>query len=95
MFYVALDDVAQNINRVAMRVRNGGHHIPTEDILKRNKTSFEQLYQCAHLIDTLVLVDNSLDDGRVILEVNNGIVTFETNDLPKWAIPVKNQFNSW
>src|SRR5699024_4859686 len=29
MFYVALDDVTQNINRVAMRVKNGGHDIPT------------------------------------------------------------------
>ena len=95
MFYVALDDVAQNINRVAMRVQNGGHDIPTEDILKRNKTSFDQLYRYAHIIDTLVLVDNSLDDGKVILEVNNGVITFETNYLPKWAVPVKNQFKSW
>src|SRR5699024_9297592 len=95
MIYVAVDDVAQNINRVAMIVQNGGHDIPTEDILRRNKTSFDQLYRYAHIIDTLVLVDNSLDDGRVILEVNNGVVTFETDYLPKWAIPVKNQFKSW
>src|SRR5690625_5038545 len=32
MFYIALNDVKKNIERVAMRVKNGGHHIPTEDI---------------------------------------------------------------
>src|SRR5699024_833678 len=94
MFYIALDDVAQNINRVAMRVQNGGHSISTEDILRRNKTSFDQLYRYAHLIDTLVLIDNSLDDGKVILEVNNGFVSFEGNYIPEWAVPVKKQFES-
>src|SRR5699024_2000311 len=72
MFYVALDDVTQNINRVAMRVKNGGHDIPTEDILRRSKTSFDQLYRYAHIVDTLVMIDNSLDDGKIILEINNG-----------------------
>lgn len=92
MFYVALDDVTQNINRVAMRVKNGGHDIPTEDILRRNKTSFEQLYRYAHITDTLVMIDNSLDDGKIILEINNGFITFEADYLPEWALPIKEQF---
>src|SRR3954464_3482733 len=44
MFYIALSNVNQNIERVAMRVKNGGHHIPTEDIIRRNTTSFKHLY---------------------------------------------------
>src|SRR5699024_4948197 len=92
MFYVALEDVTQNISRVAMRVKNGGHDIPTEDILRRNKTSFDQLYRYAHIIDTLVLIDNSLDDGKVILEVNNQVITFEADHLPGWSRPIKKQF---
>ncbi len=92
MFYVALDDVTQNINRVAMRVKNGGHDIPTKDILRRSKTSFAQLYRYAKIIDTLVVIDNSSDDGKIILEINNGFLTFESGHLPEWAIPVKKQF---
>lgn len=92
MFYVALDDVTQNINRVALRVKKDGHDIPTEDILRRNKTSFDQLYRYAYIIDTLVLIDNSLDDGKIILEVNNSFITFETDYLPAWARPIKEQF---
>ena len=94
MFYVALDDVTQNINRVAMRVKNGGHDIPTEDILRRSKTSFDQLYRYAHIVDTLVMIDNSLDDGKIILEINNGFITFEAKSIPKWALPVRAQFKS-
>lgn len=44
MFYIALNNVSENIERVAMRVKNGGHHIPTEDILRRDETSFKHLY---------------------------------------------------
>lgn len=92
MFYVALSNVHQNIERVAMRVKNGGHHIPTEDIIRRNKTSFQHLYAYAHMIDNLVLIDNSEEDGEIVLEINNGIITFEATNLPKWSHPVREQF---
>ncbi|SER93055.1 Predicted ABC-type ATPase [Gracilibacillus ureilyticus] len=92
MFYVALNNVLQNIERVAIRVKNGGHHIPTEDIMRRNKTSFEHLYDYAYMIDNLVLIDNSEEDGEIVLEVNNGFMTFEATYLPEWAYPVLQQF---
>ncbi|UGB33132.1 zeta toxin family protein [Metabacillus sp. B2-18] len=92
MFYVALSDVSQNIKRVAMRVKNGGHDIPTEDILRRSKTSFDHLYQYAHMVDNIVLVDNSQEDGEIVLEINNGAITFEAQNLPQWVLPVKEQF---
>ncbi|WP_342774220.1 hypothetical protein [Aquibacillus sediminis] len=92
MFYVALSDVNQNIERVAMRVRNGGHHIPTEDIIRRNNTSFQHLYDYASIIDNLVLIDNSKDDGDRVLEINNGTITYESSSIPDWALPVWEQF---
>ncbi|MFD1849321.1 zeta toxin family protein [Oceanobacillus bengalensis] len=91
MFYVALSNVNQNIERVAMRVKNGGHQIPTEDIIRRNKTSFKHLYDYAYMIDNLVLIDNSEDNGEIVLEVNNGIITFEATNLPQWSLPVWEQ----
>ncbi|MDC3416680.1 zeta toxin family protein [Aquibacillus salsiterrae] len=90
MFYVALSNVNQNIERAALRVKNGGHHIPTEDIIRRNKTSFQHLYDYAAIIDNLV--DNSEDDGDRVLEINNGIVTYESSNLPDWTLPVWEQF---
>jgi predicted ABC-type ATPase len=75
-----------------MRVKNGGHNIPTDDILRKNTTSFRHLYEYATMIDNLILIDNSKDDGELILEINNGVITFEATDLPKWVGPVVNQF---
>src|SRR5690625_1719078 len=92
MFYIALNDVNQNIERVAMRVKNGGHHIPTEDILRRNTTSFKNLYKYAGLMDNLILVDNSKDNGKIVLEVNEEKVTFNINNLPEWSLPIWEQF---
>jgi len=92
MFYVALRDVNQNIKRVRMRVKNGGHYIATEDIIRRDKTSFNNLYEYAYLMDNLVLIDNSQDDGEVVLEINNGFITFEATNLPQWSLPVKKRF---
>lgn len=43
MFYIGLKNVNQNIERVAWRVKNGGHHIPTADILRRSFTSINNL----------------------------------------------------
>lgn len=92
MFYVALRNVNQNIERVAMRVKNGGHNIATEDILRRSTTSFSHLYEYAHIIDNLILIDNSEDDGEIVLEVNNNVITFATDDLPVWALPIMEKF---
>lgn len=92
MFYVALSNVNQNIERVAMRVKNGGHNIPTEDIIRRSKTSLKHLYEYAKIVDNLVLIDNSQDDGEMVLEINDGKITFETNNLPQWVLPVWEQF---
>lgn len=93
MFYIALENVDQNIERVAMRVKNGGHHIPTEDILRRAKTSIEHLYQCATTIDNLILIDNSKDHGKTVLEINDGNITFAITHLPNWALPIWQQFH--
>jgi predicted ABC-type ATPase len=73
-------------------VKNGGHDIPTEDIIRRNTTSFKHLYEYAHMINNLILIDNSEDNGEIVLEINDGVITFEARNLPQWALPVAEQF---
>ncbi|WP_233129780.1 zeta toxin family protein [Salimicrobium humidisoli] len=89
MFYLGLEDVQQNIERVALRVRNGGHHIPKEDILKRHVKSKENLLQNLSLIDNLIVMDNSHYNGEVVLEAYNNSISYESNELPKWVVPIK------
>lgn|SRR5699024_498224 len=94
MFYIALNNVKQNIERVAMRVENGGHDIPTGDIIRRNQTSFKHLYEYAHMIDNLILIDNSKDGGEAVLEINDGNITFKADTLPKWSQPLLKDFKN-
>lgn len=50
MFYVGLADVRLNIECIALRVKNGGYHIETEDIVRRNLTSMNNLISHSELI---------------------------------------------
>ncbi|AWB45561.1 hypothetical protein DCC85_16035 [Paenibacillus sp. CAA11] len=85
MFYVGLGDVQLNIERVAMRVKNGGHHIDTEDIIRRNVTSMKNLLSHLHLIDQLLVIDNSKAAGEIILGSDKSGVKYYLNELPEWA----------
>ncbi|KGP74219.1 zeta toxin family protein [Pontibacillus yanchengensis] len=89
MFYLGLEDVQQNIKRVALRVQNGGHHIPTEDILNRHVKSKENLIKNLPLIDNLVVMDNSNFNGEIVLEAYDNFIAYESNELPEWVLPIK------
>lgn len=85
MFYVGLGDVRLNIERVALRVKNGGHHIETEDIVRRHVTSMNNLLAHLDLIDQFIVVDNSKADGEMILGSDQSGIKYYTNELPEWA----------
>jgi predicted ABC-type ATPase len=85
MFYVGLGDYHLNIERVAVRVRNGGHHIPSEDIKRRHGTSIQNLLIHLQTIDHLVVIDNSLSEGRIILGTDYGSVTYRSDFVPMWV----------
>ncbi|WP_127589342.1 zeta toxin family protein [Paenibacillus koleovorans] len=85
MFYVGVGDYHLNIERVAARVRNGGHHIPTEDIVRRHNTSIQNLLNNMHLIDHLIVIDNSSDEGNMVLQISHGSITHRADSIPDWA----------
>ncbi|MEK4349199.1 hypothetical protein MKX41_00025 [Paenibacillus sp. FSL R5-0475] len=85
MFYVGLGDVRLNIERVTTRVKNGGHHIESEDIIRRSVTSMENLLAHLDLIDHLVVIDNSKADGEIVLEADKECFKYHQSVLPEWA----------
>ncbi|PUA34779.1 hypothetical protein C8Z91_33420 [Paenibacillus elgii] len=89
MFYVGLGDYRLNIERVAARVRNGGHNIPTEDIIRRHTTSINNLLSHIHLIDHLVVIDNSQATGEIVLQVEHRILRYQVAPLPLWVQNIK------
>ena len=54
----------------------------------------ENLLQHLSLIDNLIVIDNSKSDGELILEISNNQITFETDERPDWAGPIKQKFNT-
>ncbi|MCM3001355.1 zeta toxin family protein [Paenibacillus cellulositrophicus] len=95
MFYVGLGDYRLNIERVAARVRNGGHHIPTEDIIRRHSTSIKNLHLNLILIDYLIVIDNSEASGEIVLQAKNNVITHEVSHLPAWAKSIKETINKF
>lgn len=89
MFYVGLGDYQLNIERVAARVKNGGHDIPTPDIIRRHSTSVLNLIANLHLIDHLILIDNTDTTGEAVLEVEGDLVKYQRNPLPLWVENIK------
>lgn len=74
LYYVALDSVERNIERVKFRVALGGHDIPEEAIRRRHKGSLENLSKALALADEAVIVDNSDVAPRVIFQIDGGSV---------------------
>jgi predicted ABC-type ATPase len=94
MFYVGLGDYHLNIERVAVRVKNGGHHIPSEDIKRRHDTSIQNLLSQLQLIEHLIVIDNSQSEGRIILGADHGAVTYRSDSIPLWSECIVQKLNT-
>lgn len=61
IIYAFLESPQECIERIAIRVKNGGHHIPDEDVIRRfyrSKTNFWQHYK--DIVDNWVLYFNGI-----------------------------------
>jgi predicted ABC-type ATPase len=67
LIFLCLADVRIAIERVRIRVRQGGHNVP-EDVIRRRYESgwrnFNKVYK--NLVDTWVLYDNSGEKPELI-----------------------------
>jgi predicted ABC-type ATPase len=81
LYYVALDSVERNIERVRQRVLKGGHDIPEDNIRRRHKGSFENLTAALMVADEVVLIDNSGLEPHEAFVISSGeILSFDIDD---------------
>jgi predicted ABC-type ATPase len=67
MVYIFVETPLLSIERIKIRVLNGGHHVPDDDVIRRytrSKINFWNLYR--PLVDSWEIYDNS---GKVFLPV--------------------------
>lgn len=88
LYIVALDDPARLLDRVAQRVREGGHPVPPERILARYPRTMAHLAQAARLSDVCYLYDaaDTADGGPRLVAVRTPKATTAlVATLPAWA----------
>lgn len=89
LYFVATDDPAINVSRVANRVALGGHAVPEDKIVERYHRSLGQLFTAIRSTDRAYIFDNSTDnaDGRHtwLAEITDGrTLELKTDRVPAW-----------
>jgi predicted ABC-type ATPase len=79
MHYVGLENVDISIERVAERVKLGGHGIPEEDLRRRYDVSLPNLKKAVNICNSVYVYDNSVIFKPIATFKNGKIIT--RNDL--------------
>ena len=82
MIYVLLNSVELNIERVRLRVSEGGHDVPEGKIRARRARSFEQLAWFLDKVDELFVFDNSTREPDLLIIKRRGWAPLWPKKLP-------------
>lgn len=88
LVYVILDAPELNVGRVDLRVRKGGHSVPTEKIKERWQRSLNQLPWFLNEADWALLFDNS-ETLRIVGRKRDGVVVLDETAPSALAEAVK------
>jgi predicted ABC-type ATPase len=85
LYYVATEYVEINIERVQIRVANGGHPVPEDKIRKRYDGSLTLLIEAIEHSNRAFIFDNSGEKPEFIAEVTNGdTIEMKIDEMPHW-----------
>lgn len=86
LVYLYLDDPLLNVARVKIRVQQGGHSVPDEDIKRRYKRSLYNLMNTYwHLCDTVEIVDaNAARYELFVYKDRDGSAIYNANYKDYW-----------
>jgi predicted ABC-type ATPase len=88
LFIVGMDRPERLLDRVANRVREGGHHVPPDRILSRYPRTLVFLSQVLPIADMAFLYDSAdLEQGthRMVAAVKQGRPSVLKQPIPSWA----------
>ncbi len=84
-YYIGLNSIELNLERIAMRVARGGHDIAEALVRKRYFESADNLLKVMPSIDVLHVVDNSDAYFRQQFDVVGGVPNVHCQKLESWA----------
>lgn len=84
--FIGISDPAVSEERVAMRVTQGGHDVPTEKLVKRFPRTLENLRKSIRTLPHVFVFDNNdlSDPYRQIAIFHEGKPVFLSDSLPVW-----------
>jgi len=98
LFYVGLSNVDLSIERVAIRVIQGGHGVPKDDLRRRYANSYANLQTVLPLCDSVRVYDNSGDNIFDVLSpfliVKDGEVKLWDENCPRYLKNVVQKYVS-
>jgi len=82
IFFLWITDVELALERIKLRVRNGGHHIPEAIVRRRFGRSLPNFLRvCKPLVDSWTIFDNSGDVPKMIAFEESGQIEILDSDL--------------
>lgn len=88
LYYIGVNSYDESINRIANRVRKGGHDIPSEDVERRFNKRFEDLAKVLPYCNEVRFFDNE-NGFTEIAEYKNGSLVVKVGNIPEWLINLK------
>lgn len=92
LFYVGVNSPEIAKERIAGRVKKGGHDIPNETVEKRYYESIDNLKIILPKVDLAEIYDNSKFYTLAITK-NEEIIRLQTRELPEWLKDISKEFN--
>ena len=84
LIFVGLPDFKRNIKRIVRRVADGGHDVPTEDIIRRYHRSINNLAMGLTLADRAFVFDNQGKKHQLIAVFEQGNIIRQADQFPGW-----------
>lgn len=87
LVFIHLEQSNLNQARVAQRVSEGGHFVPTDKIESRIPRTLDNVRKAIPLCDQVWVLDNSSSDQpyEKVITIKNGVIVFKLEPLPEWA----------
>ena len=86
MYFICTSSPKINIERVNLRIKQGGHPVNEEKIIKRYYRSLTLLREATKKTYRTFVWDNSGEEPKLILEVFKGDkVTYLNKEVPYWV----------
>ena len=81
LYFLYVDSIAKCKQRVAKRVKEGGHNVSEEQIIKRYKKGLENLNIYFDKFDKIVIIDTSKELNILLLEINDQRINYINENL--------------